>query len=67
MSYDKQKMKADIKKYGLFTYEEFCKTLPVPEEIFNAVNGKYLKVAMGKGMISFDKLAELVERYSKFF
>ena len=31
MMYDKKEMSYDIKKYGLFTYEEFCSIIPVPE------------------------------------
>ena len=67
MMYDKKEMLRDIKKYGLFTYQEFYSIMPIPEEIFNAVNGKYLKVAIGKGLISYEKIEQLVERYSIFF
>lgn len=67
MMYDKKEMLRDIKKYGLFTYQEFYSIMPIPEEIFNAVNGKYLKVAIGKGLITYEKLEQLVERYSVFF
>lgn len=67
MMYDKKEMLRDIKKYGLFTFQEFYSIMPIPEEIFNAVNGKYLKVAIGKGLITYEKLEQLVERYSVFF
>ena len=60
-------MQADIEQYGLFTYEEFAELLPVSEEVFEAFNGQYLKVAMGKGLISWDTLNRLVARYSVFF
>lgn len=58
---------ADIEKYGLFTYEEFAEVVPIPESIFHAFNGEYLKVAMGKGLINWDEIQTLVERYSEFF
>ena len=60
-------LRTDIECYGLFTYEEFAAVLPIPEEIFNAFNGQYLKIAMGKGLIDWDTLAKLVERYQEFF
>lgn len=53
--------------YGLFTYEEFAEILPVPEVIFEAFGGQYLKIAIGKGIITHEKLEELIVRYSKFF
>lgn len=67
MTYDAEAMAADIEQYGLFTYEEFNSLVPVPEEIFNAVNGKYLKVAIGKGLIDMQTLAEYIEHYSDLF
>ena len=41
--------------------------MPVTEEMFDAVNGQYLKVAVGKGIITLEQIAELVERYSDLF
>lgn len=32
MRYDEEKMRADIEKYGLFTYEEFAELVPVSQE-----------------------------------
>lgn len=58
---------ADITTYGLFTYEEFAEICPVPENIFNAVQGQYLKVAIGKGYIDYETLGVLIETYSEFF
>ena len=65
MMYDKEAMAADIEKYGLFTCEDFGGL--ISEEVFEAFNGKYLKVAIGKGMLTWDEVVQLVERYSKFF
>ena len=39
----------------------------VPEEIFNAFNGKYLKVSIGKGLITEEQIGALIERYAEFF
>ncbi len=66
MQYDAEAFEADIIEYGEFTFEEFAELVPVSEEVFNAFNGKYLKVAIGKGLIDVNKLTELVERYKEF-
>ncbi len=67
MRIDEQKMQEDIEVYGLYTYEEFASIVPVSPEVFEAFNGQYLKVAIGKGMITIERLQALVERYSEFF
>lgn len=67
MKIDQEQYLADIATYGLFAYEEFAEICPVPEEMFNAVNGQYLKVSIGKGLIDYETLGELIERYSEFF
>lgn len=66
MKYDEAQMQADIAQYGLFTYEEFAESFPVSEDVFEAFNGQYLKVAMGKGLIDADCLQTLIERYAEF-
>lgn len=66
MSYDAESMAADIAKYGLFTYEEFASILPVSRQVFDAFNGQFLKVALGKGLISVERLEALLVRYSAF-
>ena len=55
---------ADIATYGLFTYEEFAEMYPIPEEMFNAVNGQYLKISIGKEIIDYETLGNLIENYS---
>lgn len=67
MTYNQQAFANDIETYGLFTYEEFYELIPVPEEVFNAFNGQYMKVAFGKGLLTENDLAELYGRYSDFF
>ena len=66
MKYDEAQMQADIAQYGLFTYEEFAELFPISEEVFEAFNGQYLKVAMGKGLIDAEGLQTLIERYAEF-
>ncbi len=68
MSYDQEAMEEDIEEYGLYTYEEFSEEIvAIPEEIFNAFNGAYLKVAIGKGLITEEEIVDLAVRYSEFF
>lgn len=67
MRYNRAAMQADVEEYGLFTYEEFAALVPVTEEMFNAVSGQYLKVAIGKGLIDMEELICLAEKYQKFF
>ena len=67
MQYDQEAFLADIAEYGLFTYEEFAEIYPIPEAIFNAFGGQYLKVSIGKGLIDYDTLGELIIKYSEFF
>lgn len=33
----------DIEQYGLYTYEEFTQIIQIPESVFDAFNGQYLK------------------------
>lgn len=67
MMYDAEAMAADIAQYGLYTYEEFNALYNVPEVMFDACGGQYLKVALGKGLITEEGLQNLIERYSVFF
>ena len=67
LTIDEESYAADIAEYGLYTYEEFSEIFPVSEDVFEAFNGKYLKVAIGKGLITESRIGELIERYSEFF
>ena len=68
MMYDRDAMENDIAKYGLFTYEELAELVPnLTEEMFAAVEGQYLKVAIGKGIITIEDIQALVNRYSILF
>lgn len=67
MMYDLEAMVADIEQYGLYTYEELSVLVPVTEKMFEAVNAQYLKVAVGKGMITVEQIGELIEKYGDMF
>lgn len=66
MKYNQESLKADIEVYGLFTYEELSQMIPISVETFNAINAQYLKVAIGKGLVTIDELATLYMRYFEF-
>ncbi len=66
MTIDMEAYNADIAEYGLFTYEEFAEIFPVSEMVFEAFNGQYLKVAIGKGILTYEMIGELLETYSEF-
>lgn len=65
MQYDEAAMAADIEEYGLFTYEDFDGL--IPEAAFEAFNGKYLKIAIGKGLLTWDDIVVLAQTYAKYF
>lgn len=67
MKFNEESYQEDIEKYGIFTYEEFAEFYPIPREIFDAFNAEYLKVSLGKGLITGEQLGRLIENYSKFF
>ncbi|HIT77491.1 MAG TPA: hypothetical protein IAD47_01715 [Candidatus Limihabitans stercoravium] len=67
MMFDAEQMAADIAQYGLFTYEEFAELVPVSEEVFDAFNAQYFKVAIGKGLIDIEGIAKLAADYAEFF
>ena len=61
MKYDEEKMQADIEKYGLYTYEDFAEY--VTYEQFIAFNGPYLKVLVGRGVVTYEQIIELISMY----
>ena len=67
MTIDQEAYLEDVEEYGLFTYEEFNALCPIPEAVFNAFNGQYLKVSLGKGIITWEELENLISRYSEFW
>ncbi len=67
LTIDQEALAEDIEQYGLFTYEEFSELVTITPEVFDAFNGQYLKIAIGKGMISIDEIQSLLNRYARFF
>lgn len=61
LKFDEEKMQADIEKYGLYTYEDFKDY--IPEEIYYAFPAPHLKVAVGKGMLTFDTILDYIEQF----
>ena len=61
MKYDADAKQADIEKYGLYTYEEFAHLLTY--EQFDALNVAEIKVAVGKGLITYDEVLWLIDTY----
>lgn len=63
MKYDAKKMEEDIQKYGLFSYEDWKDF--VSEEEFAAFNGAFLKVSIGKGLVTQDEIVGYIEKFLK--
>lgn len=61
MKIDIDKMNADIEKYGLYTYEEWSEYLTY--EQFVAFNVKYLKVSIGKGLVTKEEIMRYIYSY----
>ena len=59
--YDEEQMQKDIEAYGLYTYEDFEDY--IPEEVYYAFPAAYLKIAVGKGYLTFDDILAMIERY----
>lgn len=61
MKYDEEAMAADIERYGLYTYEDWSDYITY--EQFLAYNAQYLKVSVGKGLITEEGLIALIDRF----
>ena len=61
MKYDADAKKADIEKYGLYTYDEFAEFMTY--EVFEALNMAEMKVAVGKGIITYEEILWLIGAY----
>ena len=61
LTFNQEKMKADIEEYGLYTYEDFENYLS--PELFEAFNVKYMKVAVGKGQFTYEGIIELIGKW----
>lgn len=61
MKYDAQKMEEDIQKYGLFSYDDWKGF--VSEEEFTAFNGAFLKVAIGKCLVTQNEIMGYIKKF----
>ena len=61
--YDEDKKQNDIEKYGYLSYEYFKDY--VSYELFEEFNGKYLSIAIGKGLCTYDEIISSIEYYFK--
>ncbi len=61
MTYDAEQMAQDIETYGLYSYEEFADLMSY--EAFEAFNVAKAKIAVGKGLITYDEILWLIETY----
>jgi hypothetical protein len=59
LKYNEEKMQADIEKYGLYTYDDFKDY--ISEAAYNSSPSVYLKVAVGKGMITFEEILDVID------
>lgn len=58
MTFNLEKMQKDIATYGLFTYEDFKDYIPY--EVWQKAPVAYLKVAIGKGLITFEDIQWII-------
>ena len=61
MAYNAEDVQKDIETYGLYTYADFEGL--ITEEAFELYNAQYLKIAVGKGYITWDDILELIDIY----
>ena len=61
LRYDAEQMQKDLDTYGLFTMEDFDGM--ITEDAFYAFNGAYLKIALGKGLLTWEDIAYMAQRY----
>lgn len=61
LAFDKDKMDADIKKYGLLSYKDFKRFFP--KEIYDLLPCKYLGVSIGKGLITWEIFEGYVNKW----
>lgn len=64
LKYDEEKKSQDIEEFGLFTYDDFSQYVSL--ETFYAFNGQYLKISIGKGLMTWDELVYLMNKYQKY-
>ena len=61
MIYDPISMRQDIMNYGLLSYEYYEDM--IPEIMYDAFNGKYLGIAIKKGILDWEAIEYMANRY----
>lgn len=64
LRYDSDKRDEDIRKYGLYTYNNFEDY--IRKEIFDLLPIPYLKVSVGKGLTTKEKIIGVMKKYLNF-
>lgn len=64
MKYDQEKMQADIETYGLSEYADFAHL--ISKDFYDAFNGDWMNVSIGKGLTTQEKLIELIQTYAQY-
>lgn len=64
LKYDSAKMDMDIRKYGLYVYNDFKDY--IRKEIFGLLPIPYLKVSVGKGLTTKEKIIGVMKKYLSF-
>ena len=65
LKYNEAKMNQDIETYGLLDYSYFEDLIPY--DVYVAFNGKYLGIAMAKGILTEENILYYIERYSQYW
>ncbi len=61
LTYDAETLERDIEQYGLYTYDDLADYV-TPEQ-FEIFAGKYLRISVGKGYLTYEKIVALIERF----
>ncbi len=59
LKYNEEAMQKDIEKYGLYTYDDFSDYISY--EAYLSSPSVYLKVAVGKDMITYDEIVNVIK------
>lgn len=61
LKFNQDDMKLAIEEFGLFEYEDFAEY--VSKEEFDSYPTKYLKISMARGLMTWEDIEYLIERY----
>ena len=59
LSYNEEKMQADIETYGVFTYEDFSEYMTYEDYCKAPI--QYFKVAIGKGNLTWEQIERTLQ------